>query len=137
MVATLPAKILSLSLGHTQQAIMDSSLPFNVGDKVASLAGEVTYTITKIGPYVPRGEKSKCKGKLAIWFKSPKAKKHKIIIWESVLIARELLKRAGKSGNAHVFDMYLAFYHYYGTNNSFPNSYDNQQLILKLVYLMP
>ncbi len=115
---------------------MDSSLPFNVGDKVASLAGEVTYTITNIGPYIPRGKKSKCKGKLAIWFKSPKAKKDKIIIWESVLIARELLKRTDKSGNAQVFDMYLAFYHSYGINNPFPNFYDNQQLIFKLVKLV-
>ncbi len=123
-------------LCHTQQANMDSSLPFNVGDKVSSLAGEVTYTITKIGPYIPRGKKSKCKGKLAIWFKSPKAKKHKIIIWESVLIAREFLKCATKSGNAQVFDMYLAFYRYYGINNPFPNFYDNQQLIFKLVQLM-
>ena len=114
---------------------MDCLLPFNVGDKVASLAGEVTYTITKIGPYIPRGQKSKCKGKLAIWFKSPKAKKHRIIIWESVLIAQHLLKRLGKS-DAKPFDLYLAFSHYYGMNIPFPCFYDNQELIFKLVKLM-
>ena len=114
---------------------MESSLPYNVGDKVTSLAGQVTYTITKIGPYIPRGQKSKCKGKPAIWFKSPKAKKPKIIIWESVLVARELLKRVGKS-DAQAFDMYLAFRQHYGVNIPFPCFYDNQELIFKLVKLM-
>ena len=114
---------------------MNSSLPFNVGDKVPSLAGEVTYTITKIGPYNPPGNKSTCKGKLAIWFKSPRAKKHKIIIWESVLIARELLRRSGKSKDAQFVDLQLAFYRYYGYNNPFPNFYVNQQLVFKLLQL--
>ena len=114
---------------------MESSLPYNVGDKVTSLAGQVTYTITKIGPYVPRGQKSKCKGKLAIWFKSPNAKKPKIIIWESVVVARELMKCIGKP-DVKVFEMYLAVCHFYRMNVPFPCFYDNQELIFKLAKQM-